>query len=50
MQRGGPGFFRDESRVIPHNLMLNLAQTAGNPDPDRAPEPGETTNEPTEQE
>src|SRR5207249_7099548 len=29
LQRGGPGFFRDESRVIPHNLMLNLAQTAG---------------------
>jgi hypothetical protein len=29
LQRGGPGFFRDDSRVIPHNLMLNLAQTAG---------------------
>ncbi len=27
-QNGGPGFFRDDSRPIPHNLMLNLRQAA----------------------
>jgi hypothetical protein len=26
---GGAGFFRDDSRVMPHNLMLNLAQPSG---------------------
>ncbi len=26
---GGAGFFRDNSRVMPHNLMVNLAQTSG---------------------
>lgn len=27
--RGGPGFFRDDNRQAPYNLMLNLAQTSG---------------------
>jgi Protein of unknown function (DUF3048) N-terminal domain/Protein of unknown function (DUF3048) C-terminal domain len=26
---GGPWFFRDDSRYMPHNLMLNLAQMSG---------------------
>jgi hypothetical protein len=29
-QRGAPGFFRDDSRAMPHNLLLNLGQIPAN--------------------